>query len=290
MEQKEYDLIDLVRFCWSVWVRYAWNPLVYLFRFALQKWYVLLVAAIIGVGIHVCLKRAVAVSYSSEMNIYYAIDTPTELINKVNSLNNLSQAERAQLLGLSQEDANEWERVSPYFMLKSKEITGLYTVDYDNKCQQDHALIAPHILCLQVVTKHQFANTTIRTALLNYLNNDAWMQAKYNDRNTVLKQGYEANQKEYAMLDSLRKAGSIAEAETGTMLSLADNVIKTEKVLRTETAPIILLSATTVSPLNNAAIMGMKGCVAGVVFLVYVLLLIVHFRKEIYQFIYPEKK
>ena len=44
--------------------------------------------------------------------------------------------------------------------------------------------------------------------------------------------------------------------------------------------PIILLSATTVSPLNNAAIMGMKGCVAGMVFLVYVLLLIVHFRKE----------
>ena len=151
-------------------------------------------------------------------------------------------------------------------------------------------MIAPHILCLQVVTKIQFANTTIRTALLNYLNNDAWMQAKYNDRNTVLKQGYEANQKEYAMLDSLRKAASIAEAGTGTMLSLADNVIKTEKVLRTETAPIILLSATTVSPLNHAAIMGMKGCVAGMVFLVYVLLLIVHFRKEIYQFIYPEKK
>ena len=158
MEQKEYDLIDLVRFCWSVWVRYAWNPLVYLFRFALQKWYVLLVAAIIGVGIHMCFKRVFPVSYSSEMNVYYAIDTPTELINKVNSLNYLSQAERAQLLGLSQEDANEWERVSPYFMLKSKEITGLYTVDYDNKWQQDHELIAPHILCLQVVTKNQFAN------------------------------------------------------------------------------------------------------------------------------------
>ena len=290
MEQKEYDLIDLIRFCWGVWVQYAWNPFVYLFRFALQKWYVLLVAAIVGVGINMYVKRIVPSNYSSEMNVYYAIDLPTDLINKIDLLNTLSQEERAQVLGISPEVAGEWVSVSSYFLLKSKEISGLYVPDYKGQWQENHELIEPHKLCLQVVTKSLPANITTRQAVLNYLNKDAWVQEKYNDRITILKQSYDVVQKEYGLLDSLRSVGSITEAKTSTMLSLADNVIKTETKLRAETAPIILLSATTVSPLNNAAIMGMKGCVAGMVFLVYVLLLIVHFRKEIYQFIYPEKK
>ena len=49
--QKELDLIDLIKICWGWFVSYIWKPFLTLFRFAIRKWWVVLLSALVGFGI-----------------------------------------------------------------------------------------------------------------------------------------------------------------------------------------------------------------------------------------------
>lgn len=285
MEYKEYDLIDIIQFFWKLWVDYIWNPMVYLLRFCLQRWYAFLLAVAVGAALAFVLSGKQPATYSSNMVVYYTAESSTDLIGIVGEINGMSAEERMQQLQLTAEEAQAWVSLTPRYVLN---VNGAEVVDTENKWMDSKTELVSRQLCIQVCARTQTANVAIQKALLDYLNADKGLQMQYQLRKMSTQKSIEALKQQCAMIEAL------PNEERGTLLnsylSSAAEVIRHEQNLARETDAVLLKS--TSMAVNQPAkwyngIVRYAVLVAGVLL---VCMLVFNFRKEIYYFIYPDKK
>ncbi len=265
MEHKEYDLIDIIKFFWNLGVSYIWNPLVFLLRFCLQRWYAFLLAIVFGVGVAFFCAPKSSTTYTSNMVVYYTADSEDDVLRVIDELCDLSASERMEQMQLSEQVAQDWLSVAA-----------------------DAINVDERRMSIVVNSKSEASNRAMQLAVIAYLNGNAMLQQQHQFRHAVVQKSIVALQKQCEMIEALP---SDERADVmSSYLSSASEIIKHERMLARETAPVVLKRVSLVANQPMSWMAASKRYVAAVVAVVLVVMLVFHFRKEIYSFIYPDKK
>ncbi len=308
MENKnEYDLLDLVRWGLDFLKKYLWCPFLFLVRFALKKWYFLVLAAFIGFGMSIWIPKFYRTIYSGQMIIKSRVCQSSDYVNLLQAISRETPSVIMSRMDVPVTAMRTYRGILPHYVYPMDTLKTGYMVDKSNqKINSDNSVLS-NIFAVEVRSTD---SSTIRLwgeAIEKYFKNHPYVQNANSMRIDELKKNMAILQNEIVMLDSLReieylensrrsilindKSGRnmLLREQTRLMhndvLDLHNRVMGIQNALTYLSEPIEVISpmSLNVVPLTHWSKTYKKYMVLSVA-LMYGLLLAWHFRKEIIQF------
>ena len=303
---KEYDLLDLIKWCWSVFVQYVWRPLVFLCRFGLKKWYFLLAAALFGVLLSVLLPLCIIKKYSGTMLVQAHVGQSSDYVNLLSVLNEEDRLLMSQKLNMPVSDLTSLVRILPHYVYPMDSLGVGYDINFDDEDGFSKYPVLRSVFCVEVEAYDSLFLRNISQSIINYLQNDDYVKTSNEIRLHNVHNNIAVLKNELVMLDSLRKIEyleksrksiAVPNSQTGVMMQqqtrlMHDDIIglsarlsSFENILVYNKEPLKVITPMSIGalPLNHWTKKFIKYaliCVA----LTYVGLLVWNFRKEIIHF------
>lgn len=308
MEQKnEYDLLDLITWCWKVFLRYAWNPFLFLVRFGLKKWYFLLLAAGIGFALAYFIPKCYKTTYSGQMIVKARVCQSSDYVNSLQALGTESGKVIMSKLGVPANAMRSYRGIFPHYVYPMDTLSTGYVVDQKNNCLNSGKSVVSNLFAVEVRSTDSATIRLWGDAFVNYFKKDPYIQNANNIRLAELRNNIKVLQNELTLLDSLRTIEYLENSKHTIMLNgkqggnmlireqtrlmhndlldLHNRILYMQNSLTYLSEPVDVISPMSLNavPLTHWTTTYKKYMVLSV-FLMYGLLLVWHFRKEIISF------
>jgi hypothetical protein len=205
MENKEYDLLDLLKWCWGVLLQYVCRPLLFLIRFGFKQWKVLAVAAVFGVALSFILPACFYKKYSGSVLVGNNVCHTNDFINAVTSLQLEDRQVLAHKLNVPFDSLYKLQKVAAHYVYSRDSVGTGYNVNYKDVEKYTIYPIKHNIFCLEVVATDSVFVREISEKVLDYISNEAYVKSANELRISSIKRNIEVLKEEIVMMDSLRK-------------------------------------------------------------------------------------
>lgn len=307
MENKEYDLLDLLKWCWGVLLQYVCRPLLFLIRFGFKQWKVLAVAAVFGVALSFILPACFYKKYSGSVLVGNNVCHTNDFINAVTSLQLEDRQVLAHKLNVPFDSLYKLQKVAAHYVYSRDSVGTGYNVNYKDVEKYTIYPIKHNIFCLEVVATDSVFVREISEKVLDYISNEAYVKSANELRVSSIKRNIEVLKEEIVMMDSLRKIeyfeksrrNIVSSSQSSAMLvqqqtrlmhseiiDLNSRLASAEGVLQFNAEPLQIMAPLSVNaiPENHWTKTFIKYAIIMVV-LAYVGSLVWSYKKEIISFI-----
>ena len=305
-EKKEYDLLDLIRWGWGIFVQYCWNPFVFLVRFGLKKWYFMLLAVFIGFGIAYITPKFYKTTYSGQMIIKNWVGKSSDYVNLLQAVGKESGSVIVRKLGVPVSAMQGFRGIVPHYVYPMDTLNTGYVVDVKNSIR--NSSVVPYLFAVEVRSTD---SSTIRLwgdAIIHFLKNEQYVQNENHRRLEEVKSNLAILQYEMKMLDSLRQVEYLDASKLSVMLKdkskndlserdqpclwhnemieLNGRMMQMQNTLTYIQEPLEVISPMSLNAIPSTHwTLTYKKFILLSVALMYSLLLAWHFRKEIVSFV-----
>lgn len=215
--EKELDLIDLIKICWKWFILYIFNPVVFCIRFTINKWWVVLLSAIVGFVISFCIstycpKYVGCVTY--ENNVGHSSD----FINAVRPLSHTSAEYMSSVLDIPVDEAANIISIAPHALYYRDSLRTSFYVDvYDQAPKESSAL--SNRFALEILAKDLNSFTHLQDGFIKYYSNNTFYSRQAASKVKSLDSSSKLAKGEAEKLDELRVNGG---SNGGVVLSRGD--------------------------------------------------------------------
>jgi hypothetical protein len=309
MENKnEYDLLDLVNWGFQLFKKYIWSPFLFLVRFGLKKWYFLLLAAFIGFGLSVWVPKFYKTIYSGQMIIKTRVCQSSDYVNLLQAISRETAPVIMSRMDVPVTAMRAYRGILPHYVYPMDTLRTGYIVDKTNQKLNSDKSLLPNVFAVEV---RSIDSSTIRLwgdAIVKYFNNHPYIQNANSMRIAELKNNITILQDEIVMLDSLREIEYLENSRRtilvndksgrdmivreqprllhNDVLDLHNRIMHMQNSLTYMSDPVEVISPMSLNamPLTHWTVTYKKYIFLSIV-LMYGLLLVWHFRKEIVSFV-----
>lgn len=209
-ENRELDLVDIIKIFWGWIVKFIFSPIVFLLRFSLKNWKQLMCFVILGIAASVCYwlilpKYQTIAIY--ENNVGISGDYITRInLEKTTSIENISANMNISI------DVAKNLQIKPHYIYFKDSTLNDYYIDFKDKKTSKY--IDGSRFCVEFISKDKSYLQNIELSILNMFCNNTFYNSKNQQRLGELQSQVEFAVSESSILDSLR---SVKFKETGNV-------------------------------------------------------------------------
>lgn len=261
-QEKELDLLDLIKIFWNVLITYFFKPLIVVIKIGLRKWYVLFVAVVLGVLISVLVPGLIMKRHKAEVLLQNKVSASATCIQDIEGLSVMKRNRLASLLNLEEEVLENLVALKPHRVISSDSLFINYFVDERdimNDTKKNEYKVHPSLFSLEVLSKDTASLSIFADAVLDYLNNRSSISILNERRLSSMRSELRTFKNEIEVLDSLRyiqyftnDANQVVLGTSGETFSIKDKnqwiqsdliglksrVIALEQALRNDTLAV----------------------------------------------------
>lgn len=301
--QTELDLIDLIKICWRWFVSYVWYPILFLLRFAIVKWWVLILGIVLGALVSVTLWLEFPV-YQGSLILVNNVSDSSDFINNLKIFNLTSHQNKADATGIPLEVVDKIMSIKPHFICYSDSLRTNYYIDYGDSVTIKERVPLSNKFCIEIKARDSSVFQYVDSGFVNYFNNSQYYKKLNDQRIAELNAQIEMAQTESHRLDSImNKRGDevlFGLSGSGNMMSsmvkpaeivneklhLGNIILSSRQTLNHFSDIVTISSGTQTEPIpKNFFLFTIKKYVVLSVILCYVVALLIVYRAEIKNFI-----
>ena len=216
--QKELDLIDLIKICWGWFVSYIWKPFLALFGFAIRKWWVVLLSALVGFGISYAISTFLP-RYVGTIIYENNVAHSSDFINSIRPLTKASPSYVASALNIPMDEAAYIIAIAPHALYYADTLQTTYYVDMDDKAPKQSSSL-PKRFAIEISAFRLKSFDHLQEGFRYYFSNLSFYNDLHKRRMSYLDADAKLAKSEMEKLAEIRDANSGSKA--GMVLSGGD--------------------------------------------------------------------
>ncbi len=304
--EKELDLIDLIKITWRWFMKYVCHPLFILFTFAIKKWWIGVIGIISGVLIStlICLFFPV---YQGSMVLVNNIADSSEFINNIRNFNLTSPEYKSEAMGIPLRNVYMIREIKPHYLCYTDTLMTDYIIDFADSTTKSKTIPLQGKFCIEVEASNDSVFSYFNDGIIRYLNSNPYYQKTNNQRLAEMRTNIKMAETESIRLDSImNKKGDdvlLGFSSTGNMmtsmvkpaeivnekLKLGNMILGANNVLAYQNEMVYISSKMQVydKPKNFVLRTVKKNTILSIL-LCYAIALLIVYRENIKQFINRE--
>lgn len=204
-QEKELDLLDIISVLGTFLSNYILKPLGIVFRIGVRRWYVLLVALILGVALSVLLPMLTYKKNKAEVIIKNNVSQSIGYIKEIESLSGMNRGRLAALLNLDVEYLKNLVALKSHRVISKDSLFIDYTVDENDQYDKNSEFFMhPGLFSLEVLSKDTASLRVYTDAVLDYLNKKSSFSLVNERKLNIMRSELSTYKNETVLLDSLR--------------------------------------------------------------------------------------
>lgn len=302
---KVLDLFDIIKIIWGWFLKFIWNPAIFVLKFVLNRWWVGVLAIVTGIGIAIFMNLFFPV-YTGMIIFRNNVCSSSDFVSDVRLMTKASPKSKAEMFNISLKDAAAIKAIWAHQLCYLDTLNTSYVVDELDKLAVNGYASVPNMFAVEIAMKDKCVFDTIQNALLNYFNTSDYyvQQNRMRFESSVSK--IDVIEKEKTKLDSIESSldGRLLTSESSVVNGMVTSQLLSPSVISNE---IIRMNndisnmsfglkfypnvVDVVSPLKTQAnsdnffLETWKGYVAACIVMFYVLALLIVYRKKVASFI-----
>ncbi len=224
---RDLDLIDIIKILWSWFIKFIWNPFLFVLKFVLNRWWVVVLAFIVGVTVAILMNVFFPV-YTGVMIFRNNVASSSDFVSDVRLMTKTSPESKVEMFNISIEDASAIKAIWAHQLCYLDSMHTSYVVDkLDDMAVKGYPSIA-NMFAVEVAVKDKCAFDTIQNALLNYFNTSDYYVQQNKMRYESSASMIEVLEKEKLRLDSI--GGSLEGRRLTTESSIVNGVVTSQVI------------------------------------------------------------
>lgn len=200
---KELDLIDIIKICWGWFVKFIWNPFLFVLRFIFKKWWVGLCAIILGFGIAILISFEFP-KYTGHVIFKNNVCSSTDFINNVRFMSHASPLYQAEVMGIDVKDAICIRAMWGHQLCYTDSLKAGYEVDINDSFVQKGMVSLTNMFDVEICVTDKKAFQSVQDGLVRYFNSSEYFINSNKQRIVTLNNAKENVNSEMTKLDSIR--------------------------------------------------------------------------------------
>lgn len=312
-KEKELDLLDLIKICWNLLVKYIFTPMAIVVKIGLKRWYILLIAIILGLLMSVIVPNVFFKENKSEIIVKNNVGGNPGLIKEIEALAFMNRDRLSELIEIDKETLSNLVAIKPHKVISKDSTFATYKVDsYDTYGEySEEYKVNPNLFALEVLSKDTSYLSVFTDAVLKYINEKSSFATINERRLSVMRSELKTFKDEVKVLDSLRyisyftnEANKVVLGTSGETFSINDKnqwiqndlmllkskVINLEQTLKNDTLAVEQVTTLSISDIYENHPLKTAPKYAIVFFLLsYVMVICLEYKKNILDWIKNEK-
>lgn len=215
--ERELDLIDLIKICWGWFVYYICKPLLFLARFTIKKWWVILLSAIVGFAISYCISTFFP-RYTGYVIYENNVGHSSDFINAIRPLAHTSPKYMASALDISENEAVNVLAIAPHALYYKDTLRTSFYVDINDDAPKESIALSNRF-AIEVMTDDIMAFSHLQEGFVKYYSRNSFFSKKAESKAKTLDSNSKLARGEAEKLDELRVKGG---SSGGVVLSGRD--------------------------------------------------------------------
>lgn len=231
--ERELDLIDLIKICWGWFVSYICKPLLFLIRFAIKKWWVILLSAIVGFAISYCISTFFP-RYTGYVIYENNVGHSSDFINAIRPLAHTSPEYMASALDISENEAVNILAIAPHALYYKDTLRTLFYVDINDNAPKE-CIALSNRFAIEVMTDDTMAFSHLQEGFVKYYSRNSFFSKKAESKAKTLDSNSKLARGEAEKLDELRVKGGSSGGVVlsgGDVYSMVDPAAISREVVR----------------------------------------------------------
>lgn len=231
MENKELDLLDLIKICWNLLVKYIFKPIALIIKLGFKRWYILLVAVILGISLSVIMPCVFVKKNKSEIILKNNVGGNPVIIKEIEVLASLNRDRLSELIEIDKETLKNLVEIKPHKIISKDSTFATYKVDSKDSYGEysEEYKVNPNLFALEVLSKDTSYLSVFTDAVLKYINEKSSFAIINERRLSVMRSELKTFKDEVKVLDSLRyisyftnEANKVVLGTSGETFSIND--------------------------------------------------------------------
>ena len=309
MENKELDLLDLIKICWNILVKYIFKPIAVIIKLGFKRWYILLVAVILGISLSVIMPCVFVKKNKSEIILKNNVGGTPVIIKEIEVLASLNRDRLSELIEIDKETLKNLVEIKPHKIISKDSTFATYKVDSKDSYGEysEEYKVNPNLFALEVLSKDTSYLSVFTDAVLKYINEKSSFATINERRLSVMRSELKTFKDEVKVLDSLRyisyftnEANKVVLGTSGETFSINDKnqwiqkdlmllkskVINLEQTLKNDTLAVEQVTTLSISDIYENHPQKTAPKYAIVFFLLsYVMVICLEYKKNILDWI-----
>lgn len=309
MENKELDLLDLIKICWNILVKYIFKPIALIIKLGFKRWYILLVAVILGISLSVIMPCVFVKKNKSEIILKNNVGGTPVIIKEIEVLASLNRDRLSELIEIDKETLKNLVEIKPHKIISKDSTFATYKVDSKDSYGEysEEYKVNPNLFALEVLSKDTSYLSVFTDAVLKYINEKSSFATINERRLSVMRSELKTFKDEVKVLDSLRyisyftnEANKVVLGTSGETFSINDKnqwiqkdlmllkskVINLEQTLKNDTLAVEQVTTLSISDIYENHPQKTAPKYAIVFFLLsYVMVICLEYKKNILDWI-----
>ena len=309
MENKELDLLDLIKICWNLLVKYIFKPIALIIKLGFKRWYILLVAVILGISLSVIMPCVFVKKNKSEIILKNNVGGTPVIIKEIEVLASLNRDRLSELIEIDKETLKNLVEIKPHKIISKDSTFATYKVDSKDSYGEysEEYKVNPNLFALEVLSKDTSYLSVFTDAVLKYINEKSSFATINERRLSVMRSELKTFKDEVKVLDSLRyisyftnEANKVVLGTSGETFSINDKnqwiqkdlmllkskVINLEQTLKNDTLAVEQVTTLSISDIYENHPQKTAPKYAIVFFLLsYVMVICLEYKKNILDWI-----
>lgn len=309
MENKELDLLDLIKICWNILVKYIFKPIALIIKLGFKRWYILLVAVILGISLSVIMPCVFVKKNKSEIILKNNVGGTPVIIKEIEVLASLNRDRLSELIEIDKETLKNLVEIKPHKIISKDSTFATYKVDSKDSYGEysEEYKVNPNLFALEVLSKDTSYLSVFTDAVLKYINEKSSFATINERRLSVMRSELKTFKDEVKVLDSLRyisyftnEANKVVLGTSGETFSINDKnqwiqkdlmllkskVINLEQTLKNDTLAVEQVTTLSISDIYENHPLKTAPKYAIVFFLLsYVMVICLEYKKNILDWI-----
>ena len=309
MENKELDLLDLIKICWNILVKYIFKPIALIIKLGFKRWYILLVAVILGISLSVIMPFVFVKKNKSEIILKNNVGGNPVIIKEIEVLASLNRDRLSELIEIDKETLKNLVEIKPHKIISKDSTFATYKVDSKDSYGEysEEYKVNPNLFALEVLSKDTSYLSVFTDAVLKYINEKSSFATINERRLSVMRSELKTFKDEVKVLDSLRyisyftnEANKVVLGTSGETFSINDKnqwiqkdlmllkskVINLEQTLKNDTLAVEQVTTLSISDIYENHPQKTAPKYAIVFFLLsYVMVICLEYKKNILDWI-----
>ena len=205
-QEKELDLLDLIKICFGFFKDYILKPLAVLVKIAFKRWYILFAAVLIGVVVSVVVPKYIIKENKAELILRNNVSISSSYIKEVEVLSSMNRARLANLLQVEPEVLENLVALKPHMVISSDSSLINYMVDEQDIMKTDNSKyrVHPSMFSIEILSKDTASLPIFAEAVIDYINERSSFSDLNTRRITTMRNELRTFKNEIQILDSLR--------------------------------------------------------------------------------------
>lgn len=308
-KEKELDLLDLIKICWNILVKYIFKPIALIIKLGFKRWYILLVAVILGISLSVIMPCVFVKKNKSEIILKNNVGGTPVIIKEIEVLASLNRDRLSELIEIDKETLKNLVEIKPHKIISKDSTFATYKVDSKDSYGEysEEYKVNPNLFALEVLSKDTSYLSVFTDAVLKYINEKSSFATINERRLSVMRSELKTFKDEVKVLDSLRyisyftnEANKVVLGTSGETFSINDKnqwiqkdlmllkskVINLEQTLKNDTLAVEQVTTLSISDIYENHPQKTAPKYAIVFFLLsYVMVICLEYKKNILDWI-----